>query len=951
MQTDFITIRKAKEHNLKGFDLKIPRNQFVVVTGLSGSGKSSLAFDTIYAEGQRRYVESLSAYARQFLEQLQKPDVESIEGLSPTISIEQKTTSRNPRSTVATQTEIYDYLRLLFARIGVPHCHQCGKPIERQTVQEIAGQILTAKEGTKIHILAPLVRGRKGEYRHIAGQAAKAGFARIRVDGTVYDVNDKIKLDKYKNHDIEVVVDRLTVKPDIKKRLTESIETALKTGGGIVIADFGGACPEKIFSEKYACIDCGTNLTEIEPRIFSFNSPYGACPDCNGLGTKMEIDPEMLVPDESKSWVQAIAPWQRGHRNYLMYYRAVLREIGDIYRIPPQTLFQDLDKKFRTIIFRGSDDEIWGRPFEGILRYMERLFRETDSDWLKTEISRYMSVLPCPGCNGARLRKESLAVRIANKNINDVTAMSIQEARTFFAKLNLTRDHKTISEPILKEIARRLDFCINVGLEYLTLDRKSATLSGGEAERIRLATQVGSGLVGVIYILDEPSIGLHQKDNERLLATLHALRDMGNTLIVVEHDEAAIRNADFVIDLGPGAGEYGGEVLYAGDVPGLLKDPRSLTGRYLSGQLKIPMPEKRRETVNTKFLRISGAREHNLKNIDVAIPLGTFVCITGVSGSGKSTLVDDILYKAIAQKLYQAKEKPGAHKKIAGIENIDKVIVVDQSPIGRTPRSNPATYTGIFSYIRDLFSQLPESKMRGYKPGRFSFNVKGGRCEACGGDGIKKIEMHFLPDVFVECEICHGKRFTDQTLDVYYKGKNINDVLNLSVDAGMQLFENIPRIRTILQTLQDVGLGYIKLGQASTNLSGGEAQRVKLASELCKHATGRTFYILDEPTTGLHFADVDKLLSVLQRLVDRGNTVLVIEHNLEVVKNADYIIDLGPEGGDKGGEVVFAGSPEAITRHKASHTGRFLKEFLTPSAVPATMKSSALSAASRGGFG
>jgi len=928
MKNDFITIRQAREHNLKGINLKIPRNKFVVVTGLSGSGKSSLAFDTIYAEGQRRYVESLSAYARQFLEQLQKPNVESIEGLSPTISIEQKTTSRNPRSTVATQTEIYDYLRLLFARIGTPYCYQCGKKIEQQTIQEIVKQILKAGEGTKISILAPLVRGRKGEYRNMPNMVAKAGFARLRIDGTVYDANQKIKLDKYKIHHIEVVVDRLTIKPEIKKRLTDSLETALVTGNGLVAIDYQGKYPEKIFSEKYACLDCGINLLELEPRVFSFNSPYGACPDCKGLGTKMEIDANLLIPDETKPWVQAIAPWKRGRHNYMMYYRAVMKEIGYIYDIKPQTLFCELPKKFKNIIFHGSDDDIWGRRFAGVLHYLEDLFKRTDSDWLKAEISQYMSVLPCPACSGNRLKKESLAVKIQDKNIAQITSLSIKETKKFFANLKLPKDKKLISEQVLKEIQRRLDFCINVGLEYLTLDRKSSTLSGGEAERIRLATQVGSGLVGVIYILDEPSIGLHQRDNERLLSTLHSLRDLGNTLIVVEHDEATIRNADHIIDLGPGAGEHGGEVIYSGNIAGLLKSKKSLTGQYLRGQLKIKIPERRREIAVTDHLKIFGASEHNLKNIDVDIPLGTFICVTGVSGSGKSTLVDDILYKELAHKLYRSREKGGKHRKITGIEHIDKIIEVDQSPIGRTPRSNPATYTGVYSHIRSLFSQLPESKMHGFKPGRFSFNVKGGRCEACRGDGIKKIEMHFLPDVYVECEVCHGKRFTEQTLDVYYKEKNISDILNTSVVEALDLFQNIPRIKKILQTLHDVGLGYIKLGQPATTLSGGEAQRVKLASELCKTATGRTLYILDEPTTGLHFADVDKLLAVLQRLVDKGNTVVVIEHNLEVIKNADYIIDLGPEGGDKGGEVIFAGSPDKMIKHKTSYTGQYLKKIL-----------------------
>ena len=924
----YIVIRGANEHNLKSIDLKIPRNQFVVVTGLSGSGKSSLAFDTIYAEGQRRYVESLSAYARQFLEQLQKPEVEYIEGLSPTISIEQKTTSRNPRSTVATQTEIYDYLRLLFARVGTPYCYQCEKKIERQTVQEITHQILKYTDGTRIFILAPLIRGRKGEYRNIQSQVAKAGFVRLRVDGQIYNVQDKIKLDKYKVHDIEIVIDRLSIKLSLKKRLTDSLETALNIGKGIVTIYDEGTKKEEVFSENYACIDCGINLTEIEPRIFSFNSPYGACPECNGLGTKMEIDPDFLVPDKSKTWVQAIAPWKRGRRNYLMYYRAVLRAMGELYDVSPQTSFNKLPKKFINIVFCGSDDEIWGRRFEGVLRYMERLFKGTDSDWLKDEISRYMSVQPCPACDGKRLKKESLAVKISHHNIADVTSFSIKDTKKFIYGLKLAKSKEIISAPILKEISRRLDFCINVGLEYLTLDRKSATLSGGEAERIRLATQVGSGLVGVIYILDEPSIGLHQRDNERLLNTLHSLRDLGNSLIVVEHDEATIRKADYIIDLGPGAGEYGGEVIYAGNVRGILKSRKSLTGKYLRGDLKIKTPDQRRPLDKDKILTIYGAQEHNLKNIDVAFPLGIFICITGVSGSGKSTLINDILYRSLAVQLYHSNDKAGEHKKISGLENIDKIINVDQLPIGRTPRSNPATYTGMFSHIRDVFSQLPQSKMRGYKPGRFSFNVKGGRCEACRGDGIKKIEMHFLPDVYVECEICHGQRFNEQTLDVLFKDKNIADVLNLSVVEALGNFANIPRIHRILQTLVDVGLGYIKLGQPATTLSGGEAQRVKLASELCKSATGRTLYILDEPTTGLHFADVDKLLSVLQKLVDRGNTIIVIEHNLEVIKNADYIIDLGPDGGDKGGTVVCSGPPEAIIFCPKSYTGKYLKKLL-----------------------
>lgn len=928
MQSDCITIRGAKEHNLKNINLEIPRNKFVVVTGLSGSGKSSLAFDTIYAEGQRRYVESLSAYARQFLEQLQKPNAEYIAGLSPTISIEQKTTSRNPRSTVATQTEIYDYLRLLFARVGTAYCYNCGKKIERQTAQEIAEHILATAKDIPINILAPLIQGRKGEYRSIQQQVVKAGFVRLRIDGKIYDVSEKVKLDKFKIHHIEAMVDRLTIKDGIKKRLTDSLETALKVSNGIVIIDFNKKFPEKIFSERYACVDCGISLSEIEPRIFSFNSPYGACPKCNGLGTKMEIDAELIVPDPSKPWIHGIVPWGKGRRSFMMYYRAVLREIANRYAINLELSFKNLTRKQKNLILHGSDDEIWGRRFEGVIGYLERIFQETDNDWLKDEIANFMSVLPCPECQGSRLKKESLAIKINDKNISQLTAFSIKGAKTFFSTLHLPRDKKIISEQILKEILRRLDFCVNVGLEYLTLDRKSATLSGGEAERIRLATQVGSGLVGVIYILDEPSIGLHQKDNERLLSTLQALRNLGNSLIVVEHDEATILAADYVIDLGPGAGAYGGKVVYAGDVPGLLKSKDSLTGQYLRGELKIALPAKRREVIKTPQLKIIGAREHNLKNINVSIPLGTFVCITGVSGSGKSTLVDEILYKALAQKIYHSKEKPGAHDRLEGSQHLDKVIVVDQSPIGRTPRSNPATYTGVFSHIRDIFSQLPDSKIRGYKPGRFSFNVKGGRCEACGGDGIKKIEMHFLPDVYIECEVCKGQRFTEQTLDIRFKGKNISDVLNMSVGEAMTLFENIARINHILATLHDVGLEYIKLGQPATTLSGGEAQRVKLASELCKYATGKTLYILDEPTTGLHFADVDKLLNVLQRLVEKGNTVLVIEHNLEVVKTADYIIDLGPEGGDRGGDLVFAGSPEQIIKNMSSYTGQYLRGFL-----------------------
>ncbi|MFT5387626.1 MAG: excinuclease ABC subunit A [Candidatus Omnitrophota bacterium] len=928
MNSNHISIVGAKEHNLKNLDIKIPRDKFVVITGLSGSGKSSLAFDTIYAEGQRRYVESLSAYARQFLEQLQKPNVEHIDGLSPTISIEQKTTSRNPRSTVATQTEIYDYLRLLFARAGTPFDPKTGKAIEKQSSQEIVNHIMSVKEGTPITILSPIIRGRKGEYKTIGAQTAKAGFARMRIDGEIVAVEDKITLDKNIKHTIEVVIDRLKIKSSIKKRLTDSIETALQTSDGLVHVNFGDAYPERSFNEKYAT-DAGFNIDDLEPRLFSFNSPYGACPTCNGLGTNIEIDPELLIPDESKSWVNAIAPAQRGRRAYLMYYRAVLREFSDLYGVDRETPFASLKTSFQKKIFYGSpNDEVWGKPFIGVINYLEKMFKDTDSDWLKDELTRYMTVHPCSKCKGKRLSPAALCVKVAEHNITEITSMSIKDVKKFFTNLSLSKENEIIAEPIIKEILRRVNFCINVGLDYLSLDRKSATLSGGEAERIRLATQVGSGLVGVIYILDEPSIGLHQRDNDRLLNTLRSLRDIGNTLIVVEHDEDTIRQADHVIDIGPGAGIHGGEITYQGNVTGLLKSKKSLTGQYLSGKKKISLPKTRRETVKTNHIKIIGAKEHNLKNINVSIPLQTFTCITGVSGSGKSTLVEGILHKALMQQLHNSKEKPGVHKKIEGIEHIDKVIVVDQSPIGRTPRSNPATYTGVFSVVRDLFSQLPAAKLRGYKPGRFSFNVKGGRCESCQGDGIRKIEMHFLPDVFVECEICKGKRFNEQTLEIEYKDHNIADVLNLSVEAACSVFENIPRIKRILDTLNDVGLGYVKLGQAATTLSGGEAQRVKLSSELCKPSTGKTFYILDEPTTGLHFSDVEKLLHVLQRLVDKNNSILVIEHNLEVIKNADYIIDLGPEGGDKGGRLLCAGTPEEIVKNKKSYTAQYLKPLL-----------------------
>jgi len=929
MEKNHIYIKGAKEHNLKNIDVEIPRNTLCVVTGLSGSGKSSLAFDTIYAEGQRRYVESLSSYARQFLDQLQKPNVEYIEGLSPAISIEQRKAGTNPRSTVGTQTEIYDYLRLLFARIGIPHCPKCGKKITRQSSQEISEAIMELGADNNIMILAPVIRGRKGEYLELFNQLRKEGFIRARVDGkTVNLEDDTVKLHKYKKHTIEVIVDRIKLTNSVKKRLTDSIETALQTGKGTVTATVITDKGEKdhFFSEKNACLSCGLNFEELAPRAFSFNSPYGACPSCDGLGNKMEIDPDLVVPDKKRPLITSIEPWRRGGKGIVLYYRRRLRSFARHQGFDVHTPFKELPKNVRNMILYG-EGRGWGY-FEGVIPNLERRFKETESEFVKTEINKYMSVLPCPDCNGKRLRPESLAVKINGKNIFDVTTMSVKEAGAYFKSLKLNESEKKIAEQVLKEIKSRLNFMSNVGLDYLTLDRRSSTLSGGEAQRIRLATQIGAGLVGVLYILDEPSIGLHQKDNNKLLGTLEALRDLGNTLVVVEHDEATIRKADHIIDLGPGAGEHGGKIIAQGKLDAILKTPESLTGKYLKGELKIPVPVIRRNYREKKRIKISGAREHNLKNIDVEIPLGTFVCVTGVSGSGKSTLVDEIIYRALAKKLYRSKEKPGKHKSIEGINNIDKVIVIDQSPIGRTPRSNPATYTGLFAPIRDLFSKLPESKMRGYKPGRFSFNVKGGRCESCTGDGIKKIEMHFLPDVYVPCEVCKGKRFNEQTLAVTYKGKNISQVLEMSVEEGLELFENIPSVRQKLKTLNDVGLSYIRLGQPATTLSGGEAQRVKLSTELSKRATGKTLYILDEPTTGLHFADVDKLINVLTELVNNGNTVLVIEHNLDVIKQSDYLIDLGPEGGDEGGTIVAKGSPEEVIRSKKSYTGKFLSRML-----------------------
>ncbi|MFA5334257.1 MAG: excinuclease ABC subunit UvrA [Candidatus Omnitrophota bacterium] len=922
----YINIRGARVHNLKDIDLKLPRDKFIVFTGLSGSGKSSLAFDTIYAEGQRRYIDSLSAYARQFLEQLQKPDCDSIEGMSPAISIEQKTAGSNPRSTVGTTTEIYDYLRVLFARIGAPHCYKCGRKITKQSPQEIVDQVMKLPADKDIIILGPKVGGRKGEYRELFSDIRKDGFTRVRVDGKIFELDKDIKLEKDRKHSIEIVVDRLKMRPEIKRRLTDSVETALRAGAGVVIVNDGEK--DRLFSELYACVDCGISYQEPSPRSFSFNSPYGACPDCNGLGTKLEIDPDLVMPDRSKPLIEAVEPWKRGGRGFLLYYRGMLKEVAGHYHFDVETPFSKLGRETQKMIMYGSDLQVWGRRYEGVINQLERLFRETESEYLKEEINKYMSVLPCPKCGGARLKPESLSFTIGGRSIDKVTSLSVKQALDYFGSLGLGGKDAAIARQSLKEILARLKFMADVGLDYLTLDRASATLSGGESQRIRLATQIGSGLVGVVYVLDEPSIGLHQRDNDKLLDSLKRLRDIGNTLIVVEHDEATIRSADYIVDLGPGAGKHGGRIVCAGETGEFLKSRDSLTAKYLRGEVRIEASAVRRALKGRKSLEIRGAKEHNLKDIDVKIPLGVFACVTGVSGSGKSTLVDEILYRALAQKFYKAKEKPGKFRSISGTENIDKVIVIDQSPIGRTPRSNPATYTGMFTPIRELFSRLQESKLRGFKPGRFSFNVKGGRCEACQGDGVIKVEMHFLPDVYVTCEVCKGARFSEQTLEVKYKGNSISDVLSMTVEDALVLFENMPRIREKLRVLNDVGLGYVELGQSATTLSGGEAQRVKLATELSKRSTGRTLYILDEPTTGLHFADVDKLLKVLHALVDQGNTVLVIEHNLDVVKTADYIIDLGPEGGDGGGELVASGTPEEIAKDKRSYTGVYLKKVL-----------------------
>lgn len=938
---DKIIIKGAKEHNLKNINLEIPRDKLVVITGLSGSGKSSLAFDTLYAEGQRRYVESLSSYARQFLGLMEKPDVESIEGLSPAISIDQKTTSKNPRSTVGTVTEIYDYIRLLYARVGTPYCPNCGKKIEKQSIDQIVDNVMKIKEGTRIQILAPVVRGRKGEYTKLFEDLQKDGFARVRVDGEIYDLSDEIKLDKNKKHEIEVVVDRLVIKEDIVGRLTESIETALKQADNLVLIDIVGE-KQVLYSCNYACPDCGFSFPELTPRMFSFNNPYGACPKCSGIGYLMKMDEDLIIPDKTKTLYDGVKAFgastmKKGDTMAKMYFESVGKHYGiDI----KNKKIKDLPKDFiNKILYGTGNDEIdfeytsslgtrkFKAPFEGVIPTLERRHNETKSQGMRDFYEMYMSELPCDECNGARLKKEILSIKVGGININEMTDLSVKSLQEFLRKLELTDSQKMIAEMILKEIDARLQFLIDVGLEYLTLSRSAGTLSGGEAQRIRLATQIGSGLTGVLYILDEPSIGLHQRDNDKLIATLKKLRDLGNSLLVVEHDEDTMYAADQIIDIGPGAGVHGGQVMAQGTAEEIKNVPTSITGAYLSGRKKIEVPKKRRPG-NKKNIEIVNATENNLKNISVKFPLGKFICITGVSGSGKSTLINEVLYKNIAQQLNGATEKPGKCKTIKGLENIDKIINIDQSPIGRTPRSNPATYTGAFDLIRDIFASTNEAKMRGYEKGRFSFNVPGGRCESCSGDGVHRIEMHFLPDVFVPCEVCKGKRYNRETLEVKYKGKSIADVLDMTVEESLEYFANIPRIKNKIQTLYDVGLGYIKLGQPSTTLSGGEAQRVKLATELSKKATGKTLYILDEPTTGLHIADVHRLVDILQRLVDTGNTIIVIEHNLDLIKTADYIIDLGPEGGDAGGEIIAVGTPEQICKNDRSYTGKFLKKYL-----------------------
>ena len=936
----YIKIRGANEHNLKNIDIDIPRDQLVVLTGLSGSGKSSLAFDTIYAEGQRRYMESLSSYARQFLGQMEKPNVESIEGLSPAISIDQKSTNRNPRSTVGTVTEIYDYFRLLYARIGVPHCPKCGKEIKKQTVDQMVDQIMELPEGTKIQLLAPVVRGRKGRHEKLFERAKKSGYVRVRVDGNLYELSEDIVLDKNIKHNIEIIVDRLVVRPGIERRMTDSIENVLSLAEGLMIVDVIGGEPIN-FSQSFSCPDCGISIEEIEPRSFSFNNPFGACPVCFGLGYKMEFDVDLMIPDQSLSIDEGaivVIGWQ-SCTDEKSFTRAILNALSEEYHFSLSTPFQDYPDDIKDILIYGTDGKtvkvhyvgqrgegFYDIAFDGLIKSVERRYRETASETMKAEYESFMRITPCHECGGQRLKKSSLAVTVGDKNIAEVTEMSIVKLQEFLNNLTLTKTQEMIGSQILKEIKARIGFLMNVGLDYLTLARATGSLSGGEAQRIRLATQIGSGLVGVAYILDEPSIGLHQRDNDKLLNTLKHLRDLGNTLIVVEHDEDTMLEADYVVDIGPGAGEHGGQIVAAGTAKEIMENEESITGAYLSGRMRIPVPEVRKEP--TGWLKVIGAAENNLKNIDVEFPLGIMTCVTGVSGSGKSSLVNEILYKKLAKELNRARTIPGKHKRIEGVEQLDKIINIDQSPIGRTPRSNPATYTGVFDQIRDLFAATADAKARGYKKGRFSFNVKGGRCEACAGDGILKIEMHFLPDVYVPCEVCGGKRYNRETLEVKYKGKSIFDVLDMTVEEALKFFENVPSIRRKIETLYDVGLSYIKLGQPSTTLSGGEAQRIKLATELSKRSTGKTIYILDEPTTGLHFADVHKLTEILRRLTDDGNTVIVIEHNLDVIKTADYIIDIGPEGGDRGGTIVAKGTPEEIAQNENSYTGYYINKIL-----------------------
>ena len=937
----YIKIRGANEHNLKNIDIDIPRNELVVLTGLSGSGKSSLAFDTIYAEGQRRYMESLSSYARQFLGQMEKPNVESIEGLSPAISIDQKTTNRNPRSTVGTVTEIYDYFRLLYARIGIPHCPKCGKEIKKQTVDQMVDQIMELPEGTKIQLLAPVVRGKKGRHEKLLERAKKSGYVRVRVDGNLYELTEEINLDKNIKHNIEIIVDRLVVRPGIEKRMTDSIENVLELAEGLLVVDVIGGEPIQ-FSQSFSCPDCNISIEEIEPRTFSFNNPFGACPVCFGLGYKMEFDIDLMIPDQSLSIDEGaivVLGWQSS-TDEKSFTRAILNALSEEYGFSLSTPFQEYPEDIKNILIHGTNGKTvkvhyvgqrgegyYDIAFDGIVRSVERRYRETASETMKAEYETFMRITPCHECGGQRLKQSALAVTVGGKNIAEITNFSIEKLVQFLEELQLTKTQELIGEQILKEIKARVRFLMNVGLDYLTLSRATGSLSGGEAQRIRLATQIGSGLVGVAYILDEPSIGLHQRDNDKLLGTLKHLRDLGNTLIVVEHDEDTMMEADYIVDIGPGAGEHGGEVVAVGNAKEIMACENSVTGAYLSGKIKIPVPEVRKEPKG--WLTVKGAAENNLKNIDVDFPLGVMTCVTGVSGSGKSSLVNEILYKALAKKLNRARTIPGKHNCIEGVEQLDKVINIDQSPIGRTPRSNPATYTGVFDMIRDLFAATPDAKAKGYKKGRFSFNVKGGRCEACSGDGILKIEMHFLPDVYVPCEVCGGKRYNRETLEVKYKGKSIYDVLNMTVEEALTFFENVPSIRRKIETLYDVGLSYIRLGQPSTTLSGGEAQRIKLATELSRRSTGKTIYILDEPTTGLHFADVHKLTEILKRLTEDGNTVIVIEHNLDVIKTADYIIDIGPEGGDKGGTVIAKGTPEEIAEHPKSYTGYYVKRELS----------------------